>query len=555
MTNATATPETIPSVSVESANGIGRRLKSGTVFIGISGHTGSNKPLFHMSDNSQTLNQIKSAPNANTIFHSDLPYVFSENVYELTTYTNWNNARKFTIPTAARTWRTNNPNGAFFIVCTDSNNRKFILDPEMTILQSWGSDFSRDGSLGNAQMMIVCASYSGNDPSFAFGSANSDLTAITRRLGTAINNKNYNQRLNFTQYVDYGFDNWSSGDTFLTILRNPRASNSLHTAPYPYSELATKVWYNQNTYEAGHRYDLYVIGAVIDNGGNNRYGKDFASSGVDITSVQIITLNIENTNTGFASDVDSIADDTIRLSRTEFTVNGKDLTEVGGSIVSKGVANGGTVSAVTTGQLVGAKGVGNLTFSHGKVSANGTHSGSQSPVVEIPDVFNTSNTVNMLYDFGGKVISRNGESLIQSGGFVSGKAYVVINQTGWPATINQHIDTVSLATNQYTVTGSLGNTSGKLILASYKYGNNAWSPLTILRTGDNRFMRQYNNNCSTFRLFNPNIQKTVDQLYVMNISANGTISFKVIMAKIQNQNISGQNAFHRQIRINLMCIG
>lgn len=245
----------------------------------------NGNPFLHMTSDSRTVTQLEGSPNSNTVFHSDLPYALTSEQFEITSYTEINKtnnvsgtgARVFDIPTACRTFRSNNARRLYFVVLYDQDGGAIFHYPMLNARYELG--------LTN----WIAATASGAEYQVWFDNNNYDDYEDAYRIGVA--NHNNNVALTFK------FDRWETTATKLIVSR----STALTSGNLSYSF------------------------STADQGQFSSSG--IGSASLDIVRVRIVFLNMEVTTNGqgFNQKADFSVLDEIQITDSSFDVGNYDL--------------------------------------------------------------------------------------------------------------------------------------------------------------------------------------------------------------------------------------
>lgn len=416
----------------------------------------SGAPLLHMTSDTRTQAQMQGGPISTTIFHSDLPYIFVKNRFTLDTYSTWGDTsggRTFALSTDLKNYWESNLNLAYLIIVEQSDGSQSIINP---MLQADGRYFE---NFGNSYTYNAIAAINGADYCFAFTTSDSQLSAITRGntgfpLGSTIN---------------YTFRPFGSGDTRITIFRTPFAE-WFTSSGYVWSVAENSNYYWANAY----------------NNDPNRFGRDLVSSGNDATKVHIVFLNVNNSVASFNRLPDKTGTD-INIEIDDFDVGGVDML-ANTPLISRGVKAAGTTVTPLIGTPVGGKttGISSSNVDTGFVSTSNVVSINNTPVLEIPDEFTSSQTMEI--DFLNKTIKRDGNDIFTSTTAASGLRVIGTKEvTFTPATgsVTEGLNTYRTMTN--TQTGSYTETpdADTIYLANTVYDDQKLLSSTLMTVGDN----------------------------------------------------------------------
>lgn len=351
---------------------------------------GSN-PLCHMTSDTRTQTELQSGVLPTTLFHSDLPYVFAREQFELTSYTTWSGTdggRTFAFSQALIDFKQNNPDLACLITLEDSSGAKTIFTPTPVM------------TMGRSASTFYNCSVVGQEYSCAATNSDTQLSAISRQTI----NSDYSFATTF-----YTFD---TNDTRITVFKHNRFSSYNCNGSF-----GGVIFYNMDEFVAspcrfsGDWYCIYLNGV----------GDLRSNAGIDIVKVKFVFLNIENTTTTFDRQKDYDGTSSITIRDNEFSVGNIDLIN-NAPIICHGKKNTtDTVTDVIGGDLVGCAIPSYTTgspFLTGKVSSAGVPSRNNTPVIEIPTASDQSTT--MEFDFVNKVFNRDGEPVFSASAAAKG---------------------------------------------------------------------------------------------------------------------------------------
>lgn len=246
----------------------------------------NGNPFLHMTSDSRTVAQLEGSPNSNTVFHSDLPYALTSEQFEITSYTEINQtsgtagtgARVFDIPSACRTFRSNNARRLYFVILYDQDGGAMMHYPMLNARYELGI-----GSNWRA------ATASGAEYQVWFDNNNYDDYKDAWRIGVANHNNNV--------AMSFKFDRWETTATKLIVSRTPALGSGSFSYSFPASERAF----------------------FTSNG--------FKSDNLDIVRVRIVFLNMEVTSNGqaFNQKADFSVLDEIEITDSSFDIGNYDL--------------------------------------------------------------------------------------------------------------------------------------------------------------------------------------------------------------------------------------
>jgi len=475
-----------------------------STFIGKVGST----PICHMTSDTQTQTTLEGSPISTTLFHSELPYVFAREQFELTSYSNWNGGygRTFAFSQDLIDFKDANPDLACLVILEDSSGDRGIFTPTIT--------FRHQDRLGSKHGM----SSLGNQYTCAFTSSDSQLEDITRQ-----------PNISFTLY------NFDTADTRITVFKHAYvgtyANGSTPCGQSAVQALATK-WSDEctNYYDILRANGFIAAGCYDDWGGGSPVDlRSLASGGVDIVKVRFVFLNITNNATTFDRQKDYSGTSSITIKNDEFSVGNIDLIK-NAPIISHGLKNTTDTVNATIGTLAGGM---PTTYSNGvvnplgKLSDGGSPLANSTPVLEFPDP-SDSNT-SMVYDFKNQVFYRDSEPVFSATTAAKGLQVIGTKEITFAfasGSFGGGTDSfVSLSQTQTgTITGAGANT---LYLASMVYaydGVNYNQPLPtcLYGVGRNKMMLFH-----YARVINNQNYWIAAPAWVCDIDSSGNIDVKV----------------------------
>lgn len=428
-----------------------------STFIGKVGTT----PICHMTSDTQTQTTLEGDPISTTLFHSQLPYVFAREQFELTSYTSWGGdsyqGRKFAFSQALIDFKDDNPDLACLVILEDSNGKASIFHPTPSIwMWRWVTS------------TYHCVGLLGQEYSCAFTDSDTDLESLTKQSfdGSSIN---------------VTFYNFDTNATHITVFKH------------------TNLGYHSCTDSFG---DLYFDGQDFAPSGsygwknNIRFNGDStddldSSVTPDITKVKFVFLNVVNTATTFDRQKDYSGTSSITIKDDEFSVGNIDLIK-NAPIVSHGELDTTDSTTPVFGSLAAAVPpyysytspyeAAKISTSGGSPDVNGT------PVFEIPDPSDSNTT--MEYDFASKVFKRDGEPVFSAASAAKGLQFLGTAELTFNVSVSNVGENASvwttLATDTTSITGASANTT---YLASISYtgdGTNYQNfPTCVYGVGDN----------------------------------------------------------------------
>ncbi len=468
-----------------------------STFIGKIG----TKPTCHMTSDTKTQAELEVGPISTTLFHSDLPYVFAREQFELTSYTNWSggDGRTFAFSDALIDFKENNPDLACLIVLEDSSGSKTLFTPTPIM------------TIGRAASTFYNCSIIGQEYSCASTNSDTQLTALSRQTM----NSDYSFATTF-----YTFD---TNDTRITVFRHNdfgryNCNGSFGGAIFFHMEEFLNVRDND-----GDWYDIYTQGV----------GDLRSNATLDIVKVTFVFLNIVNTTTTFNRQSDYNGTSSITIRDDEFSVGNVDLIK-NAPIIGHGKKNTtDTVTDVIGGMLVGGAipsySIGS-SFATGKVSTSGVPSRNNTPVIEIPTVSDESTT--MVFDFENQVFYRDGEPIFSSTAAAQGLQVIgtaeLEFQMGTGTVYESQNTTSTVATDTGSFAGAGANT---IYLASIVYvpinssgsGDHQSFPTSVFAVGQNIMFHLHWHN---FYVTGVNNESHVAATWYCEIDSSGNITVK-----------------------------
>jgi hypothetical protein len=465
-----------------------------STFLGMN----NGDPLLHMTSDTKTQTELKGDPLSTTIFHSDLPYVFVREQFELTSYTNYNGTnggRKFAISSELKTFRQNNPDLAYLLVMEDSSGSTWVHEP-LTCVAGGTYDFS--GELPNNFDFTLAVN--GSRYQTVYHSTDAEVDAITQN----------DNGPNFT----WTFRTWDPSEDYITVFRNNLDERTIHThGMFPGATTnPAQPLYSERMF--CYRW----IGPAFAN------TKLESSGNLDIVKLRFVFLNVTHSGTAFERQK-GFSVDRITLNPTNFTVNSVDLAKMT-PLISRGVqSDGATVSPLTANGIVAAAKKEGINLDTAKITSAGAVSGGPAPVVEIPEEVST--LTGWDFNLKDKTIARNGSEIFNTASasrslFVSGAAEVTF-EPDISVSSNTDVEVTS------TVTGNLGLVdSDTIYLASFLTEGNKLHSTSIFGPGDNLLMyltigfRKVDNSMPQgFR------QWCSDFMFYLRITSSGNLSIRM----------------------------
>jgi hypothetical protein len=485
-----------------------------STFVGKNGTT----PLVHMTSDERTEADLKSGLLSSTLFHSDLPYIFVREQWTLSSYTTWNGSsggRKFALPADLQTFKSNNPDLAFLVVLEDGNGNKTVLNP---LLCTMSCDYYNP----YVGYQRYCTATVGSEYSVAFTDSDTQLTNLTRNTYT-------------TGGVSVTFRTWDTNDTSITVFRN-RAGEyyyKTYTAVIPYA------WDNYSTVSYPPN---YMIGAA----------KNMTSSGLDITKVHIMFLNVINSTTSLSVQSGYNASSEIIINKNTFRVGNIDLIK-NTHLIAHGVYNASNKVTSLGGTLVGAKTTG---FSYsskvqGMVASNGVVQDNNTPVLEIPPPSSSGSSIEI--DLKNQLIKRDGNTIFSTTAASKGLVYNGTKEITMTlsASMAPNQNTAVAITN--TQTGSFVNSSAStLYLATLVFspsgGGKQTTQVVLCSTGNTEVFSDYHyyNNTGT--------SYSYGVTWYINIATNGTVSTYYNKRTGPNGGVSGYSVNWGSITVRLIAL-
>ena len=438
-----------------------------STFIGKVG----GKPFMHMTSDTKTEANMQGAPSSTTLFHSDLPYVFAREQWEIDTYTDWNGTgggRKFALPAEAQTFRANNPDLAYIVILEDVNGHTTIVNPCLNVHGSFWQYVNP-----NVDYKYSAATV-GSEYTIAFTDSDSQLTALSRNP----------QSGTWGATRELTFRIWDSNDTSVTVFRHQYAGTWFKVSaalPY-YGSYARAHFANQ----VEGSYESYMYGSA----------KDTVSDGLDIVKVRVVALNVTNSPSTFS--VQTGYDDTagITISNDEFSVGGVNLLE-SAPIISRGTKNSGDTVTPIYGTPIGNKvtGVNVSIKTTGKVNSSNVVQDNNTPVLEIPDPVPA--TPSAVFDFANQTFSINGDTVFSSSGTAQGLLATGYKTVTFDLAVGTYTsDLDNTITISSTSSGSFGTVDANtMYLLAFKFsdssGENVMTPVSLIGVGDNEIFNDW----------------------------------------------------------------
>ena len=463
-----------------------------STFIGKVG----GKPFMHMTSDTKSQGDMQGAPSSTTLFHSDLPYVFAREQWEIDTYTEWNGSsggRKFALPADAQTFKANNPDLAYLVMLEDVNGHKTVLTPTLNVASCRWTQYS---AYYNAATV-------GSEYSVAFTDNDTQLEDLTRNSYNGVNRS-------------ATFRLWDTNDTSITVFRHPRAGTWLKVSPN-IDDLGTYARPHFANFAGAYSYQTYIVGSP----------KNAVSDGLDIVKVRLIALNVTNSATTF--EVQAGYDDTagISISNDEFSVGGVNLLE-SAPLISRGVKNSGDTVTPIYGTVAGNKvlEVNTSIKTAGKVNASNVVQDNNTPVIEIPD--SVPDTPSAVFDFKNQEFAINGDTVFSSTGTAQGLIASGSKTVNFDLSVSYGSSNVNNTVNvTSTSSGSFTNpTANTLYLLAFKFstgsGENLMTPVTLVGVGDNEIFTDFYN----VRDLNLSLNWGWGYIFYINIDSSGNVSVK-----------------------------
>ena len=464
-----------------------------STFLGMVG----GEPLLHMTTDTRTEAQMQGNPGPTTIFHSELPYIFVKKRFTLDSFVYWGSGsggRTFALPTELQDYKSNNPDLAYLLVVEESDGSKSIINPMLQVDSKY--ETAENGSL----IVNTTSCINGVHYQFAFTTSDSQLSAITR------NNSFVKGGVSLT------FRPWDVGDTRVTIFQAPYGESWTGSSSLNW----TKV----------HRInDPLGLGSRLP--GYDRYGSssiDLLSQNNDATKLHFIFLNIENSATTFNRLPDKTGTD-INIEIDNFDVGGVDMLE-NTPLIARGVKNSGdtVTSLIANSMLVGSKttGFSIAACDTGFVDSSGVVSDNNTPVIEIPPAFTSSQTMEI--DFKDKTITRDGADIFTAATAQSGLRVIGTKEFSFSMGATVYEFSSGFNNHSITVTGSYTETpdANTTYLASVRYEGLSLLSSTFMAAGDNQIItiNAYLND----EVFNPDIFYYFYATALVTISNTGDIT-------------------------------
>jgi hypothetical protein len=449
----------------------------------------SGNAVFHMTTDERSQAQLKTGPVSTTTFHSDLPYVLVKEQFELTSYTQWSGSdggRKFAFSQDLIDYRDDNPDLAYLLVLEDSSGNSWVHDPLINARLSWYNLYNG--------LNTIALAINGADYQVAYTDSDGQLEDLTKNTWT------------LSSYA-LTFRTWDTNDTSVTVFKTPVDKDCREESMFidPSST---------------NSYNKSLMRWMTD--AQTSGGTDLKSSGLDVTKVRFVFLNIKHTSSAFELQK-GFSKNEISIKPSEFKVHNIDL---GGTtpLVSHGnVSSGATITPVISGTLASGKVTG-TTLTSAKVNSSNQLLNGDAPVIEIPTDAGTFTGWD--FDFNTRTIKRNNIDVYSD--TIAANAIGVIGSQVIDVSPSLTLTSSSVTqTLTSTATGSLGNVDGDTIfLASVVSGSSKLHSSSLMGVGDNLIADfivggyQHVASLGQYRWSN-NIK-----IY-LNISANGATVVKV----------------------------
>lgn len=442
-----------------------------STFIGKVGST----PICHMTSDTQTQTTLEGNPISTTLFHSQLPYVFAREQFELTSYSSWNSGhgRTFAFSQDLIDFKDNNPDLACLVILEDSSGKRGLFTPTLTLYHVDNQGYKNGmSSLGNE---YTCA----------FTSSDTQLEDMTRQPNIA--------------YTLHTFD---TADTRITVFRHAYVGTYANTST-ACGQSSVRALGSFWADECTDRYDYLranfpSLASCRSDWNAYRNPVDLrslASGGVDIVKVRFVFLNITNTASTFDRQTDYSGTSSITIKDDQFNVGNIDLIK-NAPIVSHGLKNTTDTVDAVIGTLAGGMPTNytnGIVNTLGKLSDGGSPAANNTPVLEFPDPSTASTT--MEYDFSTKVFKRDGKPVFSATTAAKGLQVIGTKEIEFDfasGSFGGGTDTfVSLTQTQSgTITGAGANT---LYLASMVYAGDGTTfdqplPSCVYGVGRNKMM-------------------------------------------------------------------
>ena len=476
----------------------------------------NGSPVFHMTTDERTQAELKTGPASTTTFHSDLPYVFVREQFEVSSYTQWSGSdggRKFTLPSTLQTFRANNPDLAYLMIMEDSSGNSWVHDPLVNVRASWYR-YSSSGSILENEIGLAA---NGGDYQIAFTDTDSQLQDLTKNgIHGAFN---------------WVFRTWDANDTSVTVFKTPMIKDCRdsplfvhHRFPSIGHDISLLKWMTQP----------YVVG-----------GTDLESSGLDVVKVRFMFLNITHSATAFELQKGFQAND-IAISPSEFKVNQVDLGLMTPLISHGNSAISSSITPIAGGKVVCGKGVG-LSLDTGKINSSNVLLNKAAPVIEVPA--NVTQLTGWDIDFNTRDIKRNNVSVFNDA--ISGNAVGVLGSQD--ITFSPSLTLTSSTTTSTvpsTHTGSLGNVDADTVyLASVVSGGSKLHSVALMGVGDNIIADLIVGEYQSITSSGPSRWSNNIKLY-MSISSNGSVAIKAFREG-GNSGSSYNNTYYNISSVNL----
>ena len=473
-----------------------------STFIGKVGTT----PICHMTSDTQTQTTLEGNPISTTLFHSQLPYVFAREQFELTSYSTWGGGRTFTFSQALIDFKDANPDLACLVILEDSSGKRGIFTPTLNII---GNDY-----LGFRRGMSCL----GNQYSCAFTSSDSQLYDMTRQppsSGGALN------------YTLYSFD---TADTRITVFKHAYIGTYANSTTGCGNDTRPPVAsFCHDEYTDYYNYTSFYCVQDYMNTGSASPVNLRSKQTLDITKVRFVFLNITNSATTFDKQKDYSGTSSITIKDDQFSVGNIDLIK-NAPIISHGLKDTSDTVNALIGTLAGGM---PSTYTNGviaplgKLSDGGSPLSNSTPVLEFPDPETASTT--MEYDFSTQVFKRDGQPVFSATTAAKGLQVIGTKELQFDfdtGTLTGGLDTfVSITTSSSgTITGAGANT---LYLASMVYSGDGTTfdqvlPTCLYGVGRNRLITTH------FAQVITNLRYwTAAPTFVCDIDSSGNIDIKV----------------------------
>ena len=270
-------------------------------------------PLLHMTSDTKTKAQLETGILSTSIFHSDLPYIFIRDRFELTSYTNWAGGRKFALSSALTTFRAANPDLAYLLLLEDSSGNKWIHEPMVNVKGMWVYSTAS----GTAAYNEVVGALNGNDYQVAYTASDTELASLTQNT--------------IRTSISLTFRTYDASDTSVTVFRTDNSRNCKTHSMWAYPSCSYPYDGDYNVSNSV----FYQMTSCSTFGGTN-----LQSTSNNVVKVTFIFLNVTHSSTTFDRQT-SFSYSNINIDPTNFTVNSLNLASFS-PLISHGPVTSGT---------------------------------------------------------------------------------------------------------------------------------------------------------------------------------------------------------------------